>query len=151
MESVTGFNKLLEEFILVILALLVVKKFNLTAVFPRGRKTCPKGSTCQGGLTVKLRSSQNRPETGSLKRVPGIGVGGRVGDRATKGRGKALHRNLVYSETRLTSLVILNTVELDLAPSDPELLLYTSEMSFPATTCGQFHRLLLYCDTAVCD
>lgn len=100
---------------------------------------------------MKLRSSQNRPETGSLKRVPRMGGGGGGRDRMTKGRGKALQRNLVYSETRVTSPVISNTVELDLAPSDPELLLYTNEMSFPATTCRQFHRLLLYCKTALRD
>lgn len=42
-ELVTGFNKLLEEFISVIPALLNVKQFNLTAFFLRGRKMVFKG------------------------------------------------------------------------------------------------------------
>lgn len=42
-ESVTGFNKLLEEFISVIPTLLSVKQFNLTAFFLRGRKIMFKG------------------------------------------------------------------------------------------------------------
>lgn len=42
-ESVTGVNKLLEEFISVTLALLNVKQFNLTAFPLRGRKMMSKG------------------------------------------------------------------------------------------------------------
>lgn len=42
-ELVTGFNKLLEEFISVIPALLSVKQFNLIAFFLRGRKMMFKG------------------------------------------------------------------------------------------------------------
>lgn len=42
-ELVTGFNKLLEEFISFIPALLNVKQFNLIAFFLRGRKTVFKG------------------------------------------------------------------------------------------------------------
>lgn len=48
-----------------------------------------------------------------------------------QGRGennKERCKETAYSETRVTSLVILNTVELDMAHSDSELLPSTNEM-----------------------